>query len=111
LAGALLFDDKICLTATLLWFGLRNVVILYSRAVIHRTIDVSPAFLEHVSEEKTVIQTSRILDSFLHEASQNFELLSNILRSKIKNKKPIAVDDLFKAYPMVPLSCGSNLAR
>jgi hypothetical protein len=26
-------------------------------------------------------------------------------RSKIKNKKPIVVDFLFKAYPMVTLSC------
>jgi hypothetical protein len=32
---------------------------------------------------QTGIQTSRRLDSFLHEAAQNFELLSNI-----KEKKP-----------------------
>jgi hypothetical protein len=32
----------------------------------------------------THIQTNRRLDAFLHEAAQNFELLSNI---KIKNKK------------------------
>jgi hypothetical protein len=31
-------------------------------------------------------------------------------RSKIKNKKPIVVDVLIKAYPMLPLSCRSNLA-
>jgi hypothetical protein len=30
---------------------------------------------------------------------------------KIKIKKPIAVDVLFKAYPMVPLSCRSNVAK
>jgi hypothetical protein len=58
---------------------------------------------------ETVIQTSRRLDLFLHEAVQNFELLSNIQDKKMKNK-PIAVDVLFKAYPMVPLSCRSNLA-
>jgi len=29
---------------------------------------------------------------------------------KIKKQKPIAVDVLFQAYPMVPLSCRSNLA-
>ncbi len=29
---------------------------------------------------------------------------------KLKNQKPIVVDVLFKAYPMVPLSCSSNLA-
>ena len=31
-------------------------------------------------------------------------------RSKLKNQNPIAVDVLLKAYPMVPLSCRSNLA-
>ncbi len=42
----------------------------------------------------------RILNSFL------------IFKSEIKkNKKPTAVDVLFKASPMVPLSCRSNLAR
>jgi hypothetical protein len=30
-------------------------------------------------------------------------------RSKIKNKKTVAVDVLIKAYPMLPLSCRSNL--
>ncbi len=41
---------------------------------------------------QTVIQTNRRLDSFLHEAAQNFELLSNI--QMIKNQKPLAVDVL-----------------
>jgi hypothetical protein len=46
---------------------------------------------------QTMIQTSRRLDSFLHEAAQNFELLSNIQDQKQKNKKkPIAVDVSFK---------------
>jgi hypothetical protein len=83
LAGALLFDEKIRQSAALFWLGFRDVGILYSRAVIQRTIDVSPAFLEHDSVERswfehmqTVIQTSRSLGSFLHEAAQNFELLS-----------------------------------
>jgi hypothetical protein len=34
-----------------------------------------------------VIQTSRRLDSFLHEAAHNFELLSNIKDQKQKFKK------------------------
>ncbi len=34
---------------------------------------------------QTVIRTSRRLDSFLHEAAQNFELLINIQDQKIKN--------------------------
>jgi hypothetical protein len=33
-----------------------------------------------------------------------------IFKIRIKNKKLIVVDDLFKTYPMVPLSCKSNLA-
>jgi hypothetical protein len=59
---------------------------------------------------KAMIQTSRRLDSFLHEAAQNFEVFSNIQNSNLKNQKPTAVDVLFKAYPMVPLSCRSNMA-
>jgi hypothetical protein len=35
---------------------------------------------------QTVIQKTRRLDSFLHEAAQNFKLLSNIQDKKIKNK-------------------------
>jgi hypothetical protein len=52
LAGELLFDEKIHQSAALFWFGLRDVGMFYSRAVIQRTIDVSPAFLEHSSAEK-----------------------------------------------------------
>jgi hypothetical protein len=36
----------------LFWFGMRDVEILSSRALIQRTIDVSPTFLEHGSAEK-----------------------------------------------------------
>jgi len=35
---------------------------------------------------QTVIRTSRRLDSFLHKAAQNFELLSNINDKKLKIK-------------------------
>jgi hypothetical protein len=55
LAGALLFDEKIRNSAALFWFGFRDVGILYSQAVIQRTIDVSPAFLEHGSAEKIAV--------------------------------------------------------
>ncbi len=53
---------------------------------------------------QTVIQTRRRLDSFLHEAAKNLEVFSSlgIFRSEIKNQKPIVVDVVFKAYPMVP---------
>ncbi len=34
-----------------------------------------------------------------------------IFKIKSKNKKPIDIHVLFKAYPMVPLSCRSNLAE
>ncbi len=60
---------KIHQSAALFWFGLRNVEILYSRAIIQRTNDVSPAFLEPGLAERsqfehmqTGIQTSRRLD-------------------------------------------------
>ncbi len=88
MAGKLIFDEKIPQSAALFWFRLPDVGILYSRAVIQRTIDVSPAFLEHYSAEKIALwdkmwsKTSRRLDSFLHEAAQNFELLSNIQDQK-----------------------------
>jgi hypothetical protein len=47
LAGTLLFDEKINQNAALFWFGLWDVGLLYSQAVIKRTTDVSLAFLEH----------------------------------------------------------------
>jgi hypothetical protein len=48
----------------------------------------------------------------LCEAAQNFEVFSNISKLKLKIKKiSTAVDVLFKACPMVPLSCRSNSGR
>jgi hypothetical protein len=55
LAGALSFDEKIRQSAALVWFGLRDVGIPYSRAIIQKTNDVSPAFLEHGSAEKITV--------------------------------------------------------
>jgi hypothetical protein len=55
MAGGLLFDEKICQSAALFWFSLRDAGLLYSGAVIQRTIDVSPAFLEHGSVEKIAV--------------------------------------------------------
>jgi hypothetical protein len=55
LAGALSFDEKFRQSAALFLFGLRNVGVLNSRAVIQRTIDVFPAFLEHGLVEKIAI--------------------------------------------------------
>ncbi len=46
---------KIRQSAALFWFGLRNVGILYSQAIIQRTFDVSPAFFEHGSAEKIAV--------------------------------------------------------
>jgi hypothetical protein len=65
--------------------------------------------MERQDSMQTLIRTSRRLDSFLHEAAQNFEVCSNIQESNLK-KTFSRVDVLFKAYPMVPLSCRSNLA-
>jgi hypothetical protein len=48
---------------------------------------------------------------FLYEAAQNFEVFSNkYSKVKLKNQNPIAIDALFKAFPMVQLPCRSNLA-
>ncbi len=55
LAGALLFDEKIRQRTELFLFGLRDVGILHSRAVVQRTIVVSTAFLEHGSAEKIAV--------------------------------------------------------
>jgi hypothetical protein len=55
LAGTLLFDEKIRQRIELLCFGLGDVGILHSRAVIQRTIVVSSAFLEHGSVEKIAV--------------------------------------------------------
>jgi hypothetical protein len=52
LTGALLFVKKICQRAALFWFGLQDIGILYSQAVIQRTIVDFQAFLEYVSAEK-----------------------------------------------------------
>jgi hypothetical protein len=65
LAGALLFDEKIYLSAALFWFGSRDAGILqifYSRAVIQRKIGDSPAFLEHSSAEKIAVCALTNLD-------------------------------------------------
>jgi hypothetical protein len=59
LAGALLFDVKISQSAALFWFGLQDVGIPYSRAVIQRTIDVSPAFLEQFGRKDRRLSTCK----------------------------------------------------
>ncbi len=86
-------------------------------AVIQRTIDVSPASVWHGSAEKIAVWAHTNRDPkkqevefiFARSGSELWTLIK-YSRSKIKNKKPIAVDVLFNAYPMVPLSCRSNLA-
>jgi hypothetical protein len=55
MAGELLFDEKIHQNVALIWFRLRDVGILYSQAEIQRTIDASPAFLEHSLAEKITV--------------------------------------------------------
>jgi hypothetical protein len=89
LAGTLLFDEKIRQSAALFWFGLRDVRIripnsrskeqLMSLQHFWSTVRRKRSLFEHM---QTVIQTSRRLGSFLHEAAQNFELLSNIQDQK-----------------------------
>ncbi len=47
------------------------------------TVQQKRSRFEHM---QTVIQTSRRLDSFLHEAAQDFKLLSDIQDQKLKIK-------------------------
>jgi hypothetical protein len=106
----------------LFWFGLRVVGILqrfYSQAVFQRTIVDIPAFFgdwfcrkdcglcTHNPSAKEVGG----LEIFLNEPAQDFELHLKIQDQNLKNQKPLALNVLSEAYPMVPLSCRSNLAR
>ncbi len=61
------------------------------QAATQRTIDVSPAFLEHGSAKKIAVwayanREPNKQEAFLHGAAQNFELLSNIQDQKLKIK-------------------------
>jgi hypothetical protein len=58
LAGALLVDEKIPFSAALFWFGLQFVgflQILFSQAVIHKTIVDFPAFWRPVWRKKIAV--------------------------------------------------------
>ncbi len=60
--------------------------------------------------KQPVIPTRRMIRGiFVWSGSEVWSFFKNS-RSKLKNLKPIAVDVLFQAYPMVPLSGWSNLA-
>jgi hypothetical protein len=94
---------------------LPDVGILFSRAGIQRTIDVSPAFLEHGLAEKISVwahanrDPNKQEDGFIFAWSgSELWTLIKYLRSKIKIKKPIAVDVLFNAYPMVIYSISGD---
>jgi len=85
---------KICQSAAHFWFGLRDVGILYSRAVIQRTIAVSPAFLDPGLAEKIVVWAQVNRDPHKQEVGFIFAWSGSELwtlikysRSKIKNKK------------------------
>jgi hypothetical protein len=80
------FDDKIHQKVALFWFGLRDVGILYSQAVIQRPIVYFPAFLETGLAERLRLVTiynprsQQVggLYAFLYEAAQNFDVVSKI---------------------------------
>jgi hypothetical protein len=55
LAGALLYNEKLCQRVTLFWIGLRNDEILCLQAATQRTIDASPAFMECGSVKKIAV--------------------------------------------------------
>ncbi len=64
--------------------------------------------LEHM---QTVSRTSRRIRGLFVWSGPELWTLIKESRSKIKNLKHIAVDFLLKGFPMIPLSCRSNLAR
>jgi hypothetical protein len=92
LACTLLFDEKIRQSAALFWFGLRDAGILYLRAVIQRTIDVSPEFLEHGLVEKIAAcryanRGPNKQEDWRHFCIKRLRTLKSIQIFKIKIKK------------------------
>jgi hypothetical protein len=89
MAGTLLFDEKS--TKVLLFVSMDCWILEYftqepqskeqliSLTHFWSTVQRKRSRFEHM---QTVIQTSRRLDSFLHELAQDFDLLSNIQDQK-----------------------------
>jgi hypothetical protein len=84
----------------LVWFGLLDVGIFYSRTVIQRTIVDFPAFLDHGSAEKIAVCSHANHDPNKQEVGFMIEWSGSEIWSffkysllKLKNLKPIAVDD------------------
>ena len=103
----------------LLYFGLDcgMMEFFYLRAAIQRTIDASPAFMEYGLAKKFAAWAHANRDPNKQEVwiqicMKRLRTLKSfkIFKSEIKNLKPIAVDVLLKGFPMIPLSCRSNLA-
>ncbi len=100
----------------LLYFGLDCGMLEFFTHIIQRTINVSPIFGAQFRGKDQGCGTCKPwskqvggwrLDSFLHEAAPNFELFIKFQDQKL-NKKPIPVDVLFRAYPMVWPDCTFN---
>jgi hypothetical protein len=64
---------KICQRAALFWFGLQDIGIFYSQAVIQRTIVDFQAFSEYVSAEKIDVFAHSNSDLNKHEVGFIFE--------------------------------------
>jgi hypothetical protein len=91
LTGALLFDEKIQ-SAALFWFGLLYVGILYSQAVIQRTIDVPPTFFGARFGGKdrglsTCKLGSKQAEGCIHFCMKQLRTLNSYQIIKIQNKK------------------------
>ncbi len=71
------------------------------------TVQWKRSRFEHM---QTVIRTSRRIRGLFAWSGSELGSFFKYSALKLKNQKPIAVDVLFKAYPMVPPSCRSNLA-
>ncbi len=96
MAGALLFDKKIRERIALFWFGLRDVGIIHSQAVIQRTIVVSPAFLEHGLAYKIAVCAHTTRDPNKEDDKRHFSIKRlrtlksfHIFKTKIKKLKTL----------------------
>ncbi len=99
-------------SAALIWFGLRDVGILYSRAVIQDNWCLSRIFGARFGRKDCGLSTCKLWSTqaggWILFFMKRLQTLNSYQIFKIKNQKPMTVDVLFKAYPIVPLSCRFN---
>ncbi len=66
--------------------------------------------LEYSTHKEQLLTFRHFWSTVRQKRLRFFAHTNRDLKLKLKNQKPIAVDDIFKDYLMIPLSCRSNLA-